>query len=178
MGISNKLKGPPGYVLVGVVILLFIWWGSSKADELYVDVGVSQVTDETTGAIHLQITNRITDHIDLGIGYIGKQDVRGFDVQEQIYAGAEFVVKDPWWGKVRIGIGPYVFQNADRVVTSKFRMGISVEWRIMDRLGLKARHFSNAGSGTELEICRRDGRCFTNDWNTGQDSWARLVWYF
>jgi hypothetical protein len=167
-----------GAIVIGVLLYIFIWWGSAKAEGLYIDVGPSQIAGHFTDAIHLQLSNRYSKHIDLGIGYIGPQNFRNFDIQEQIYAGVEFVVSDPWVGKARIGFGPYVFQNADRAVTSKFRICASLEYAFTKRIGAKARHCSNAGSGTEIEICDRNGDCFTNDWNTGQDSWARLIWYF
>ena len=179
MNLWERIKAKLGAVLVGLMLLIFILWGSSsKAGELYIDVGPTQVGSTFSGAAMLQLNNRISKHFDIGFGYIGEQEYQGFEIRPQLYLGTEFVVTDPWKQKARIGFGPYYFQNADRIGTSKFRAGISFEYRFTDRIGFKARHFSTAGSSPEITACRNDGRCFTNDWNTGQDSWARLVWYF
>lgn len=176
-----------GYIVVALVLLTFVAWGScAKASELYIDVGVSQVGSDFTDAVQVQLVNRFDEHhIDLGFGYIGPQTFKAcdrpdcvWDINEQLYAGIEFMVKDPWWGRMRIGFGPYLFQNADRIVTSKFRAGISLEITFTERIGLKVRHFSAADSNPSIEACNALGQCFVNDWNTGQDSWARLTWYF
>lgn len=178
-----------GVVIIAALLGVFVWWGSCvKAGELYIDVGPAQVTSKLTDAVWLQLSNRISEHIDLGFGYISPQSWNScgrpdcaWSVDAQIYAGLEFVVTDPWWQKIRIGFGPYYFQNADRIVTSRFRICPSVEvagWGKLARFGLKLRHCSSAGSSPEIEVCNDLGQCFVNDWNTGQDSWARVVWYF
>jgi hypothetical protein len=176
-----------GAIIVVFVLAVFVTWGScAKASELYIDIGSSQVGSETTDAVHLQLVNRFDkQHIDLGFGYIGPQTFKPCDrdscewkIKEQLYAGVEFIVKDPWAGRARIGFGPYIFQNADRVVTSKFRAGISFEFAFTERIGFKLRHFSAAGTNSDIEACNTLGQCFINDWNSGQDSWARLIWYF
>ena len=179
-----KIKG---WILIAILLALFVWWGSAKS-ELYIDAGPAQVTAELTGAVWVQLSNRITEHIDIGFGYIGKQSWNQcgapacqWSVDEQIYFGFELVVADPWWQRMRIGFGPYYFQNADRIVTSNLRICPSFEvagWGSWSRVGFKARHCSSAGSSPEIEACNDFGQCFTNDWNTGQDSWARVVWYF
>jgi len=171
-----KLK--TGAILVVTALLIFVWWGSADAGELYIDVGPTQVGSTFSGAGMLQLNNRISKHFDIGFGYIGEQEYDGFRIREQLYAGAEFVVTDPWKQRARIGFGPYFFQSADRIGTSKFRAGISFEYRFTDRIGFKARHFSTAGSAPEITVCRINGVCETNDWNSGNDSWARIVWYF
>jgi len=173
-----------GFILVLTFLITFIWWGSVKAETL-AEIGPSQVADNLSSGVMLTLSERFNDRYDLTIGYISDQTVEfcgrpdcRWEIRPQIFAGAELLIKSPWTDKLRLGLGPYYFQNPDRVGTTNFRMGLSLEYRFNRRFGFRARHFSNAGSGPDLEICRPQWGCQTNDWNTGQDSWARLVWYF
>lgn len=182
-----------GPVLVGAFIATLGAW----SDDGYLDLGLSQVGSEMSSGLMLALVERVDDKYDFTLGYITPQE---FDacgrvgcrwyVDEQIFAGVELTVKKN--DRLRLGIGPYFFQSADRVVSSNFRVGLSLEYRINDRFGLKVRHFSNAGTGKELTLCRdretwenvratessQSVYCQTNRWNTGQDSWLRVVWYF
>lgn len=172
-----KLKLKHGVILVALFLLIFIWWGSSRA-EMRISIGPSQVGTEFSTGTLLVLSQRLDNMVDLNIGYISPQHFDDWSVREQIFAGVEFLVFDPWSRRFNLGLGPYLFQNADRIGTSRFRMGLSLGWRINNRLGLEARHYSLAGSGPEITACNDFGQCFTNDWNTGQDSWLRGVWHF
>lgn len=177
-----KLK--PTAIVVVLFLILFVWWGSSRA-EGQVELGAAQVGTNFSNAAMLTLTDRINDKYDLTIGYISNQRFSVCDrpdctwnVKTQIFVGGEYLVTSPWTDKLRLGLGPYYFQRQDRIGTSNFRMGLSIEYRLNERFGLRARHFSNAGSGPNITICRDEFGCLTNDWNTGQDSWLRGVWYF
>ena len=182
MRLPNQIKSGP--VLVIVLLMLFVWWGSAKSDGL-LEVGPSQVGSTLSTGAMLTLSTRIQDKYDFTLGYITDQKFSRCDrpdceweIRPQIFFGAEYLMTSPWTDKLRLGIGPYYFQNADRVGTSNFRVGLSVEYRFSERFGLRARHFSLAGSGPEMTICREQWGCMTNDWNTGQDSWLRGVVYF
>jgi len=86
--------------------------------------------------------------------------------------------RDPWDKGIRLGLGPYVFQNADRVAPTMFRWGLHLEWQFSERWFLSARHWSTAGSGGygcfPRDYNRPDDPVFCGDWNTGQDSWFRI----
>lgn len=173
-----------GVVLVLIFLITLIWWGSVKADTL-TEIGPSQIADNFSSGVMLTLSERVNDRYDFTVGYISEQVFKAcerpdcrWDIRSQIFVGTELLITSPWTDKLRLGLGPYYFQNADRVGTTNFRMGLSVEYRFNRRFGFRARHFSTAGSGPDIEICRPDFGCLTNDWNTGQDSWARLVWYF
>ena len=178
------MKIKSGFIIVVIFILIFVWWGSLKAAGL-VELGPSQVGDNLSSGAMITLTSRVDDKYDLTLGYITDQTFSVCDrpdcmwnVKAQIFFGGEYLVAAPWTDKLRLGIGPYYFQRPDRIGTSNFRVGLSLEYRFNDRIGIRARHFSLAGSGPELTICREDYGCITNDWNTGQDSWLRAVWYF
>lgn len=190
------LKKKHGAIIFGAFFLMLVWWGSSKADGL-VELGPSQVGSEMSSGFMLTISERVNDRYDFTLGYISKQDFKTCDapncewhVKEQLFIGAELLIPSPWTDKLRIGIGPYLFQRADRIGTDTLRVGLDIEYRFNDRLGIRVRHFSLAGSGPEITICRETAGWTnvpcdtpgafpaTNDWNTGQDSWLRAVWYF
>ena len=181
MNLPTKKKGA---VFVAFFLLLYIWWSSVDAAEGLVEIGPAQVGSEYSETVMLTLTRRVQDRFDFTLGYIGDQEWNSCDRPDcewkskaQIFVGAEALATDPWSGKFKLGIGPYYFQRQDRIGTSHFRVGLSVEYRHSRRFGLRARHFSNAGSGPNIEVCN-DYYCQVNDWNTGQDSWLRAIWYF
>ena len=194
------MKKIKGFILILLFLGMFIWFGSVKADTM-IEIGPSQVGSEMSAGVMLTLTERIAGKYDFTVGYITEQNFVStwqgkkcksceWTVKEQLFAGVELVVTAPFTDKLRLGIGPYIFQRADRIGTDTFRMGLSIEYQFTDRFGLRARHFSLAGSGPEMTICRETETwtnvpCSTpgstprtNDWNTGQDSWLRLTWYF
>ena len=173
--------------MVAAFLLVVIWWGSAKAENL-VEIGPSQVGSNFSTGFMLTMTERVRDKYDFTLGYISKQNFSvcdrpdcEWDVKEQIFFGVEYLVPSPWTDRLRIGIGPYLFQRPDRIGTDTFRIGLDIEYRFArwnERFGIRIRHFSLAGSGDVLEICRPQFGCVSNDWNTGQDSWVRGVYYF
>lgn len=189
-----------GYLIVATFIIVLVTWGScAKADGM-IELGPSQVGSSMSAGAMLTMTERVQDKYDFTLGYITKQKFEACDrpdcvwyIDEQIFFGVEYMVTSPWTDKLRVGLGPYWFQKPDRVGTSNFRVGLNIEYRFNDRFGLRVRHFSNAGSGKNITICRDPATwrnvdeskppianpvCQTNDWNTGQDSWLRAIWYF
>jgi hypothetical protein len=167
-------------------LIVLVWWGTADAEGTgQIEIGPSQVGSNFSTGGMLTITERFQDKYDVTIGYITEQTFSVCSrpdctwlVNEQIFVGVDYLITSPWTDRLRLGLGPYYFQNADRVGTTNFRMGLSVEWRLNSRWGLRARHFSNAGSGPVLCIDRPVWGEICNDWNTGQDSWFRIVRYF
>lgn len=177
------IKKRHGVILVALFLLTFIWWGSARADAL-VEIGPAQVGATVSTGVMLTLSERINDRYDFTVGYISDQEFHScpredcvWMIRPQLFFGAELLMSSPWTDKLKLGLGPYYFQNVDRVATTHFRMGLSLEYRFTERFGIRARHFSNAGSGQDVEICN-DHYCIENNWNAGQDSWLRLVWYF
>ena len=169
------------------------------------EVGPSQIGDNFTTGWIVTYTERVKDRYDFTAGYITPQEYDACDhpscqwyIKEQIFFGAEVVFKYPNSDNLRLGFGPYIFQNPDRVAPTRLRVGVHLEYRFNKHFGISARHWSTAGSSPRTTICRDEARfdsdpgfilepghpryaglnCKTNDWNTGQDSWLRLAWYF
>ena len=175
--------------------------------ETILEIGASQVGSEYSEGIMLTLSERFNDKYELTFGYISEQKFKPckrvdctWYLNEQIFFGGELLLHVPWFKQLTIGVGPYIFQNADRASTSAFRIGASIEWKFSGRDiwlvpdAITFRHFSTADSGPELTLCRdvntwreappgitsstSEFNCLTNDWNTGQDSWFRFDWHF
>jgi hypothetical protein len=182
----ERLQKIGPWVLVLLLLFVFVKWASADEFDWYIDAGVSQIADDVTDAPWFALTRRYAQaNVDLTIGYIGPQtftscpreDCR-FELNEQIYAGFKFFAVDPWAGRCEVSVGPVYAQNADRAVASRFRMELGASCRVRGRWHIQAKHQSNAGSSGDVTACNVLGDCFTNDWNTGQDSWLRVRWDF
>lgn len=187
MGWKEKiLQNKYGAVAIILALLVFVWWGSSaKAEGLSARIGPSQVGSTLSAGLLLQLDNQISKHLSVNLGYVSAQTFSlcsrpdcEWTVREQLYAGFDFRVYDPWKGKASISFGPSYFSHADRIGTSRFRASVNFQYRFTDRVSLDLIHKSTAGSGEDLTICRPEYGCLTNDWNTGQDSWLGVRWHF
>jgi hypothetical protein len=161
-------------------LLLLLLLSFSAMGETIIEAGPTQVGIEhfSTGWM-ATMTERFWCRYDLTIGYVTEQEfvaskLYTWEIRPQIFVGAE----RSFGNRFRFGIGPYYFQNADRVVTTNFRIGLHLEYQLTPRFSIHARHFSNAGSGDEKTFCMVDGSCRTHNWNTGQDSLLRLGYSF
>jgi hypothetical protein len=170
-------------------VLLFLLACTTVGAETIFEVGPTQVSSNWNTGWMITITERFKDRYDLTAGYITEQDISfcstdpwcDWTLREQLFFGAELLFKDPWDKGIKLGIGPYLFQNPDRIAMSRFRWSLHVEWRVSERWGLSARHFSTGGTSPYgCQYRRHDDPSWgevCNDWNTGQDSWLRFVWY-
>ena len=157
--------------------------------ETLIEIGPSQVGDTYSNSYILTLTERVNDKYDFTLGMIGNQTFQMcerddciWEVDKQIFFGADLLVKPLWFwtDRIKFGIGPYAFARPDRIVSSFLRVGLSLEWAITDRIALRARHWSVASAGIQrLDFCNRDRTfCDRREFNNGQDSWLRLQWRF
>jgi hypothetical protein len=193
-------------VVLGLFLIAIIWWGIDEANsaETFFEVGTTQVSQNTNTGWTTSITQRFDHKYDLTLGYISEQTFEQckdpschWKVRSQIFFGGELLFRSPWSDNFKIGIGPYYFQHADRIATSNFRIGLHIEYRFSDHWGIRARHWSTAGTSPLKTICRppndfnqigvilnpmdhrpENWHCKTNDWNTGQDSFLGVIFYF
>lgn len=183
------LKDHHGPILVGLGVLLMIFFASheTRAESIF-EIGPSQVSDNYSSGILITATERFKGKYDITGGYITEQNVKFCDrpdcrwhIREQLFVGAERMWRDPWGWNLKIGMGPYWFQNEDRVAPTHFRWGLHAEWQFRHHWGISLRHWSTAGSGgvgcfhTDYDDPETPVVC--NDWNTGQDSWLRLTYF-
>lgn len=157
----------------------------ATAGETFIDVGPAHVGADYLTGVWGQVTERFDDKYDLTIGYITEQHFNSCEgrpdcewtVQAQIFVGAQ-INWPVFTNRAKFGIGPYYVQNANRVTSCNFVMGLSLEYRITDNWGLNARHMSNAGTCPHKTVYNNLGIPFIVRANMGQDSWLRLVKYF
>jgi len=176
-------------------IILLLLTGCASTNQTLVEFGPTQISSDRHTGEMVTITERFDRKYDVTFGWIsdqewnqcGRPDCQWY-IDRQLVVGVERVFPLRFIDEsVRLSLGPYVFQNPDRISPTYLRAGVSLEWQITDRIGLRARHWSNAG--TARVTCVRHSfdpykhpelfeykTC--NDWNTGQDSWLRLVIYF
>ena len=181
-------NGKVAWIAIGLFLICLLWFATAEAETLF-EIGPSQVSDSLTTGVIATVSERFKDRYDLTLGYISEQNLEFDDADRgkwvlspQIFVCAETNFKSPWSDKFRLGLGPCYFQHDDRVAPTKFRIGLKMEWRLSKRWGLSARHWSTAGTSPvgcyPLDYRKPNApgaRC--NDWNTGQDSWLRLVYY-
>jgi len=168
--------------------LLLCLTSAAKAEGFYLDIGPTSVSNFNSNAVWTQVTWRVAPHFDFGFGHISTQkfDVCpridcAWTIPAKVFVGFEFVIVDPWWQTIRVGFGPYIFDDADRAVSTALRLCPSLEvkgWGKLKRFGLKSRHCSAAKTDKVITRCNDIGICFENSNNTGQDSRIRLVFYF
>lgn len=159
-------------MILFILLLLAFFAQESRAETVF-EVGINNVSGEwTTGVVALQ--ERITPKYAIGLGYMQEQKINtcgrpdcGFTIQEQLFVGFERLVR---WNRVTLGIGPYWFQNKNRITSCNFNARLSAEYRLSSRMSVKLSHFSNAGTCKELTVRADDGTHYTNRFNLGQDS--------
>ena len=187
MKIWDKLTRNKGSVGVGVLLTMFIIFGSCEArSETFVSIGPTQVSSNLHAGEMLLVTERIKDRYNFTMGYFTEQEFTVCDrpgctwnVRENLMLAAQLSLKSPWSDNFRLSVGPAYFANADRIGTSNFRALLTVEWmHSSGRWGLGLLHASNGGTGQDMEACNTLGHCMTNDWNTGLDSWVHFNYYF
>lgn len=173
------------------VLGLMVLAGCAQQSQTIVEYGPTQISQDRHTGEMVTITERFDKKYDVTFGWVSKQDWNQcgrpdcqWYIDRQLIVGMERV-----WSltdTVRFSLGPYVFQNPDRISPTYLRASLAMEWQFSKYVGLKARHFSNGG--TARVTCLRHSydpfrhpelfeykTC--NDWNTGLDSWWRLVFY-
>lgn len=184
--VSNKIA----WFAIGLFVLFYFWFAVNEAKaEMLFEIGPSQVSTELSTGVIVTMSERFKNKYDITAGYISEQHLNFENVDRakwvlrpQLLLCAERSFTSFWSDNFRLGMGPCWFQNDDRVAPTKFRWGLKAEWRLSKHWGLAMRHWSTAGTGPikcyPLDYRQPNApgaRC--NDWNTGQDSWLRIVYY-
>lgn len=191
-------------ISLAVLLLAFT---SVNAAETYITYGPTQIKDRKHTGHMVTLSRRFNDTYDVTFGWVSQQNFRLDDcgtstttwcdwkIKPNLFVGVDYLFGGE---KLKFGIGPAYFQNADRIVTSNFRAHLKIEYRFNSHFGLEISHHSSGGSSQERTFCRKapnlgeyyaveiplfepypEGwRCSTNDWNTGLDSFIRLQYFF
>ena len=147
--------------------------------ETAIEIGISNVGYRSTHSGMLMLQERFGKYA-VGLGYISRQELNTCDrpdcqwlVREQLLFGVERLFTRKC---LTFGIGPYWFQNTNRITGTHLNIRVALEVELNKHLSVKASHFSNAGSGAPQIVCEGD-RCITGAHNMGQDA-LLIVWRF
>jgi hypothetical protein len=187
--ITENPKVLKGSVYVGIFLILFLVFLRHEANaETNVQIGPSFVGNRATNAATLIIQETWSNKYGLSLGYIGKQDLDTcgrpdceWDIDEQIMFGAERIVQGnfdswAWLNRASFRIGPYWFQNKNRIMSCNFNIRLALAVDITERISIVASHFSNAGSCGEISIRQTNTSqtiipmYLTGSFNMGQDA--------
>lgn len=188
---DKRIKGS---IWVLILLLLFFYWLSRKADaaETYLELGPSIVSNQFSDSFTLILQERWAGKYALALGYISEQTIDTcpelldrpdcrWTVQEQLLVGAERIVSGNfdrwrWLNRISFSVGPYWFQNANRISSCHLNVRLALDLRLTDRWSIKASHFSNAGSCKEMTLVNPNDTRFakpipiTFRFNVGQDA--------
>lgn len=161
---------------IASVAVLLLASGLARAD-LSIELGPSNVSNEWTDAITVVLQSR-TDLWAFGIIWISPQSFNTcgridcqWDIGSQLGVGIEHLFH---WKRLTVGLGPYWFQNINRITSSHLNLRIGFEVAITDHAAIKLSHFSNAGTSGDVEVCNAV-TCVSNNWNIGQDAVLLVV---
>lgn len=131
--------------VIAIVLFLavFFWWRSAEAGEL--ELGATGIGSDFSEGAMLYYGERFAEKWDVGIGVTSEQRYKGVDVGINAFVTVQRIVKDPWWGKIELGVGIAGFQNTNRALGCIFTFHPSLFYS-GDRFGIGYRHFSNSGS--------------------------------
>lgn len=188
---DKRIKGS---IWVLILLLLFFYWLSREADaaETYIELGASIVSNEYSDSFTLILQERWASKYAVAVGYINSQTIDTcpnqpdrpdckWRLQEQLLVGAERIVTGNfdrwrWLNRISFSVGPYWFQNANRVSSCNFNVRLALDLRLTDRWSIKISHFSNAGSCKAITLVNpNDTRGpepvpITFKFNVGQDA--------
>ncbi len=152
-------------LIVGFFLLLFLYVAANEAKaEIQLELGPTNLSGEWAGA-GLMLSERLGKW-DFGLGYISEQTVSlrtfsfndpsctkitdglnrcDFVIREAIFISAQRIVR---YKRCELGIGPSWWSSTSRVHGSKFNFGLMIGCDISNKVFLRVRHWSNAGSAT------------------------------
>lgn len=196
---KDKLVKGSIWVLITIALIFFFFSREAPGAEMYLELGPSIVSNEHSDSFTMILQQRWASKYAVSLGYISSQYIDTcntpnrpdckWDIQEQLLVGAERLVTGNfdgrwrWLNRVTFSIGPYWFQNANRISSCKFLVRLGGAVRITDSLSIKASHFSNAGSCPTITLLNpKDTRGpqpipITGKFNVGQDA-LLLTWLF
>jgi hypothetical protein len=170
--IKQLVTGIKGSYLIGLFVILFLvgLCSESKA-EVTVEAGATYLSNDFSKGGMLVLSESF-DKYTIGVGYISKQFVRtctrklpehqklcDWDIPVNVFIEGR---RSTYIGKMELSLGMAYFQNKNRALSRNMTFSVLVGYPITDRLGLRFRHYSNAGSGPQ---------------NLGQDA-LNVVWTF
>jgi hypothetical protein len=150
------MKIKPWHIVVLFVLALFYLFAREVKADVSVELGKTNISGSWAGEA-LLIHERFGKY-DVGMGLIGRQEFDAscgyniprypkcqFDVRPNMFIHAQRIVP---YKKCFMGIGPAWFQNTSRISNRLFQWSLMIGCSVSDKISVRIRHFSNAGSGS------------------------------
>ncbi len=211
-----KIKGK--YIrgsLLHIATLIFIFaflFNEAEGAETWGELGPSIISYEHSDSFTLLLQERWNNKYAVALGYISEQHFNTcpslenrpdciWDVRSQLMIGAERLIQGNfdsewlgWANRLTFSIGPYWFQNTNRVTSCHFNIRLTLAIELWEGAAIKAGHFSHGGTCKEITLENPNlmvpapgsipGRLavgvpiqITGDWNLGQDA-LLFAWRF
>ena len=136
-----------------------------------IEIGPTFLTQEFAHGGTIIVTERVAEKYDFSIGHVSEQIVQTCPrldciqrVQRNLYVGAARLWE---YKRLEVGLGANYFADVSRVSGSHLMVGAMFGVKLCDRLSLRVRHYSNAGSQSPDCDCGPYCGC---GYNLGQDS--------
>ncbi len=131
-----------------------------------VAVGPTIITDHHSDSATILVQKTFKEKYRATVGYISPQHIETcdshthcvWDIDSQLLAGLEYVFQGE---RFSFSVGPYLFENEDRITSCRLLWRLGPEIKINDWLSLGLSHFTNAG------MCSRSSLINLNDDRSG-----------
>jgi len=114
-----------------------------------VAVGPTIITNHDTNSVTVLVQQVFKEKFRATAGYISPLHVQTcdrpdcvWDIDSQLLAGLEYVFQGK---RFSFSVGPYLFENEDRITSCRLLWRLGPEVKINDWLSLGLSHFTNAG---------------------------------
>ena len=140
-----------------------------------VAVGPTIITDHHSDSATILVQKTFKEKYRATVGYISPQHIETcdlswcvWDIDSQFLAGLEYVFQGEMFS---FSVGPYVFENEDRITSCRLLWRLGPEVKINDWLSLGLSHFTNVG------MCSRSSLANPNDDRTGAENHRHVKKY-
>lgn len=146
------VKFKPWMLIALFLVLLCVGFCRESKAEVSIEAGPVFVSGDYGKGGALILSERFKGKYEVHMGYVSETFVNtcnrpdcAFDMRENLFAGAQRITA---LGDFRLGIGIDYFQNVNRALGCRFTAGLLIGYQATDRISLRVRHNSNAGSCT------------------------------
>ncbi len=201
MKIKGKYIAGSLYVIATLIFIFAFLFNEAEGAETWGEIGPSIISNQYSNSFTLILQERWNNKYAISLGYISEQHFNTcpelanrpdciWDVRSQLMIGAERLIHGnfdskwlQWMNRLTFSIGPYWFQNKNRITSCHFNIRLALDVRIADRISAKVGHFSHGGACGEITLVNpNDTRGpepipIIGDWNLGQDA-ILFTWRF
>ena len=147
----EQIVKPWVLVLLFIIVLVFGFYKEGKADEVTAELGATVLSGQFSEGAALLIEQTWNDKWRVGMGLTSDQKVTPrkepeTDVRSNLMVHGQRIVAIT--DRLDLGLGVAYWNATTRWNGSHFTASMSIEYELTDRLSIRYRHFSNAGSAS------------------------------